>query len=174
MNRFCVVFTCVTCFSSLLISAADVTAGDWSQFRGPQADGVASSDDYPTEWSDTENVRWSVALPQPDRLPRRENGRDGLAGTQQGRILGLRCCGRPDRVCNRSIRDHDRVSPFAGRVHADRRVSAERFQQRDSSARRWKDLLEDEPETVVCGVMPEPNRKLEAYATSTGAIADVR
>ncbi|QDV85645.1 PQQ-binding-like beta-propeller repeat protein [Planctomycetes bacterium TBK1r] len=65
MNRFCVVFACVACFSSLLIPAADVTAGDWSQFRGPQADGVASSADYPTEWSDTENVRWSVALPQP-------------------------------------------------------------------------------------------------------------
>ncbi len=65
MNRFCVAFACVTCFSILLFPTADVTAGDWSQFRGPQADGVASSGDYPTDWSDIENVRWSVALPQP-------------------------------------------------------------------------------------------------------------
>jgi len=38
-------------------------AKNWSQFRGPQANGVAPQSNPPTEWSETKNVRWKVAVP---------------------------------------------------------------------------------------------------------------
>ena len=37
----------------------------WPAFRGPHGNGMTASDDYPTRWSATENVAWSVDLPQP-------------------------------------------------------------------------------------------------------------
>ena len=36
---------------------------DWPRWRGPNADGVADGRSLPTQWSLTENVRWSVKLP---------------------------------------------------------------------------------------------------------------
>ena len=36
---------------------------DWPRWRGPEADGVAEGKSLATQWSQTENVRWSVALP---------------------------------------------------------------------------------------------------------------
>ena len=36
---------------------------DWPRWRGPNADGVADGGSLPTQWSQTENVRWSVELP---------------------------------------------------------------------------------------------------------------
>lgn len=36
--------------------------GDWSYWRGPDSNGVAVGD-APLRWSDTENVRWKVAIP---------------------------------------------------------------------------------------------------------------
>ena len=36
---------------------------DWSRWRGPNADGVADAGSLPTQWSQTENVRWAVRLP---------------------------------------------------------------------------------------------------------------
>lgn len=35
----------------------------WPQWRGPLATGVAPRGDPPTEWSETKNVRWKVAIP---------------------------------------------------------------------------------------------------------------
>ena len=35
----------------------------WPQWRGPLATGVAPGADPPTEWSETRNVRWKVAIP---------------------------------------------------------------------------------------------------------------
>jgi len=40
-----------------------MSSGDWPAWRGPRADGVADGLPLPTEWSQTENVRWSVKLP---------------------------------------------------------------------------------------------------------------
>src|SRR5262245_23930159 len=49
--------------TTLLISAACVHAGDnWPQFRGPAGDGVAEHSTVPTRWSETENIRWKVAI----------------------------------------------------------------------------------------------------------------
>ena len=43
--------------------AADLSADQWPQFRGPQATGVASSGrGLPDKWSDTENVVWTADI----------------------------------------------------------------------------------------------------------------
>jgi len=36
---------------------------NWHQWRGPNADGVAPYGDPPTEWSESKNIRWKVAVP---------------------------------------------------------------------------------------------------------------
>jgi outer membrane protein assembly factor BamB len=38
-------------------------AGDWPQFRGPGAGGVAEDTELPVTWSQTENVRWKSEIP---------------------------------------------------------------------------------------------------------------
>lgn len=35
----------------------------WPQWRGPNANGVASHSNPPLEWSETRNIRWKVAIP---------------------------------------------------------------------------------------------------------------
>ncbi len=37
-------------------------ADNWPGWRGPTSNGIASSGDYPTSWSATENVEWKVKL----------------------------------------------------------------------------------------------------------------
>jgi outer membrane protein assembly factor BamB len=47
----------------LLLAAAVLKAGDnWPQFRGPGGTGLADARDLPTHWSETESVRWKVAI----------------------------------------------------------------------------------------------------------------
>ena len=50
---------------SLLIALAisALQAGNWPQWRGPNADSVADGGTLPIEWSQTKNIRWSVKLP---------------------------------------------------------------------------------------------------------------
>ncbi len=38
---------------------------DWARFRGPNGAGVAVNSTIPSEWSNTENMQWSVNLPGP-------------------------------------------------------------------------------------------------------------
>lgn len=47
------------------IVAADSApaTGDWPQWRGPLATGVAPSGDPPVEWGEGKNVRWKVPIP---------------------------------------------------------------------------------------------------------------
>lgn len=45
------------------LAASRVSSGDWPAWRGPRADGVADGLPLPIQWSQTENVRWSVKLP---------------------------------------------------------------------------------------------------------------
>ncbi|MGH9722932.1 MAG: PQQ-binding-like beta-propeller repeat protein, partial [Bryobacteraceae bacterium] len=51
-------------FATLLITASALLAADddWPRWRGPNHDGMARGD-APTEWSDTKNVAWKVAVP---------------------------------------------------------------------------------------------------------------
>jgi len=38
-------------------------AGSWSNFRGPEGNGISRTAKPPIEWSEDKNVRWKVALP---------------------------------------------------------------------------------------------------------------
>jgi outer membrane protein assembly factor BamB len=38
-------------------------AEDWPQFRGPTGQGLSAEKNLPLSWSETENVRWKVAIP---------------------------------------------------------------------------------------------------------------
>lgn len=50
-------------FLLLLGSAASSFAGDnWPEFRGPHGDGHADSKNLPTNWSETENIKWKTAI----------------------------------------------------------------------------------------------------------------
>jgi len=46
-------------------TAAVVRAAEpaWNQFRGPAADGHSRSQNLPTSWSETENIRWKTPVP---------------------------------------------------------------------------------------------------------------
>ena len=51
----------------ILVSSAaaisDVHADNWGHWRGPSGNGIAENATPPTKWSDTENVKWKVAIP---------------------------------------------------------------------------------------------------------------
>lgn len=60
--------TCTLLISSLLTSAALASSSapstsQWGQWRGPLATGEAPTGSPPLRWSETENVRWKVAIP---------------------------------------------------------------------------------------------------------------
>jgi outer membrane protein assembly factor BamB len=42
---------------------ASVSADNWAHWRGPTGNSVAANASPPTTWSDTENVKWKVAIP---------------------------------------------------------------------------------------------------------------
>ncbi len=51
-----------------IVLVANTTASDdakrfWPQWRGPTANGVSPSGNPPTEWSETKNVHWKIAMP---------------------------------------------------------------------------------------------------------------
>ncbi len=48
---------------SLAIVGAAAKAENWAHWRGPTGNGVATAAQPPSEWSDTENVKWKVAIP---------------------------------------------------------------------------------------------------------------
>ncbi|MGB7345995.1 MAG: PQQ-binding-like beta-propeller repeat protein [Pirellulaceae bacterium] len=55
-----------TSFFFLLASAlvsTNAMADNWAHWRGPTGNGVANNANPPTTWSDTENVKWKVAIP---------------------------------------------------------------------------------------------------------------
>ena len=47
---------------ALTLLAVPALAADWSQFRGPAADGHAIAEGLPTEWSETKNVKWKTPI----------------------------------------------------------------------------------------------------------------
>ena len=50
-------------FVLLLLLTPALQAENWSNWRGPTLNGVASGDKYPTKWSATENVEWKIEMP---------------------------------------------------------------------------------------------------------------
>ncbi len=47
----------------VLLIGTQALAGNWSHWRGDFGNGVSIDAQPPTEWSDTENIRWKVAIP---------------------------------------------------------------------------------------------------------------
>lgn len=60
MKHFILIACCLSTMSAVI--AADRTQ-DWPQWRGPEASGVASIGNPPTTWSESQNVKWKVAVP---------------------------------------------------------------------------------------------------------------
>ncbi len=51
-------------YTAVLASLAiEGMAEDWPQFRGPSQQGIVSSGDAPTSWSEDDGILWKVALP---------------------------------------------------------------------------------------------------------------
>jgi outer membrane protein assembly factor BamB len=48
--------------AALLVASVALAGDSWPQFRGPNGDGVSDAKGVPTKWSETENVRWKVAV----------------------------------------------------------------------------------------------------------------
>ena len=48
---------------AILTLAGAACAADWNQFRGPNADGVATGVSIPQEWGTDRNIRWKVKVP---------------------------------------------------------------------------------------------------------------
>lgn len=47
----------------LFLFGAFILAQDWPEFRGPTGQGLSYESGLPLTWSETENVRWKVAIP---------------------------------------------------------------------------------------------------------------
>lgn len=58
-------FGCLSIFLIILGIASAAKGGEWPNWRGPNFNGTAAADEknLPTEFSKTENVKWSVQLP---------------------------------------------------------------------------------------------------------------
>lgn len=50
---------------TLLILQSQITAQDWTRFRGPDGLGVSKDKNVPSTWSETENLLWKAKLPGP-------------------------------------------------------------------------------------------------------------
>ncbi|HEV7405386.1 MAG TPA: PQQ-binding-like beta-propeller repeat protein [Chthoniobacteraceae bacterium] len=48
----------------LALCSQSLLADNWPEWRGPHGDGVSTETALPLTWSATENVKWSVALPE--------------------------------------------------------------------------------------------------------------
>ena len=57
-----IVFDSVTLLLATMI-ASNLTAAEWTQFRGPGGQGATSEENLPLDWSDTENIAWRTKLP---------------------------------------------------------------------------------------------------------------
>lgn len=58
--------TTLLCLAGLFAASAEFPSGaanSWAQWRGPLSRGVSATATPTTEWSETKNVRWKVALP---------------------------------------------------------------------------------------------------------------
>ena len=58
----CLVLGFVPCFA-IAQSPGDAALANWPSWRGPLANGVAPAGNPPTEWSESKNIQWKVAIP---------------------------------------------------------------------------------------------------------------
>src|SRR5437773_8749017 len=57
-RRYWALAALMTTFAALSVSAAN-----WPNWRGPAGDSISPEHNFPTQWSDSKNVRWCAALP---------------------------------------------------------------------------------------------------------------
>ncbi len=50
---------------ALTAFSSNIAAENWPRWRGPENNGISSSQGIPASWNKTENVKWRVALPGP-------------------------------------------------------------------------------------------------------------
>ena len=65
MRKIAVLTICVFALAAVaaIASQPDGFEGNWHHWRGPHATGAAIEANPPTTWSETENIRWKVAIP---------------------------------------------------------------------------------------------------------------
>ena len=51
------------CFVLVMLAATSLQADNWGQWRGPNFNGSTDESNLPTQWSQTENIAWSIAMP---------------------------------------------------------------------------------------------------------------
>ena len=65
MKRIAILTICIFALAAVAITASQPEGFEknWHHWRGPHATGAAIDANPPTTWSETENVRWKVAIP---------------------------------------------------------------------------------------------------------------
>ena len=65
VKRIAILTLCLCALVAIAASAAQPVdfEKNWHHWRGPYATGVAPDANPPITWSETENVRWKVAIP---------------------------------------------------------------------------------------------------------------
>jgi len=63
MSRAILCVICCLTFLGWASRAEHVSAENWGHWRGPSGNGVSADATPPTHWSETENIRWKVAIP---------------------------------------------------------------------------------------------------------------
>src|SRR5215468_3728385 len=53
----------VLCSSFASVGSGAVPKSNWSQWRGPDGNGISAETNLPSEWSDTKNIKWKSPLP---------------------------------------------------------------------------------------------------------------
>jgi outer membrane protein assembly factor BamB len=62
--------------------------GDWMEWRGPTANGVSGAKNVPVKWTNEENVRWKLALPNGSgATPIVHGGKIYLTGVKDGKNI---------------------------------------------------------------------------------------
>ncbi len=57
------IFVATSTLGGVALAGEEGSAGDWPHWRGPSLDGSSEATGLPTKWSESENVRFKVALP---------------------------------------------------------------------------------------------------------------
>lgn len=58
-----VLFCTMVVVASLSAVPSSLCAEDWTRFRGPNGQGIASESDLPLEWSEDSNIAWKTPIP---------------------------------------------------------------------------------------------------------------
>ena len=82
-----------TAFLCLLLLAGHGSADNWTQWRGPNDDGICTEKDLPTDWDATKNVAWKFALPGPGGSTPAVFGKHIFLTAQDDKKLLLLCVG---------------------------------------------------------------------------------